>query len=108
MSDEMQDEFFDEIEDGNTKKKKEEREEKEETPEDNMAVEDTAYFQSRQRISEMLSRLTPREAELLNLRFGLEGKSPVSAEEIGKKWKMTPEEVLQAEAAALRKLRDEE
>lgn len=83
----------------------EEREEKEETPEDNMAVEDTAYFQSRQRILELLSRLTPREAELLTLRFGLEGGQPASPEEIGKKWKMTPEEVLQAEAAALRKLR---
>ena len=85
----------------------EQREEKEETPEDDLAVEDTAYFQSRQRISEMLSRLTPREAELLTLRFGLEGGQPATPEEIGKKWKMTPEEVLQAEAAALRKLRED-
>lgn len=85
----------------------EQREEKEESPEDNMAVEDTAYFQSRQRISEMLSRLAPREAELLTLRFGLEGGQPATPEEIGKKWKMTPEEVLQAEAAALAKLRDD-
>ncbi len=85
----------------------EQREEKEATPEDNLAVEDTAYFQTRQRISEMLSRLTPREAELLTLRFGLEGGQLATAEEVGKKWKMTPEEVLQAEAAALAKLRDE-
>ncbi len=85
----------------------EEREEKEEDPEDQMAVEDTAYFQSRQRINEMLSGLTAREAELLTLRFGLEGGAPLSPEETGRKLHMTPEEVLRAEAEALAKLRKE-
>ena len=84
----------------------EEREEKEEDPEDQLAVEDTAYFQSRQRIAELLSELTPREAELLTMRFGLEGGMPLSPEDTGKKLQMTPEEVLQAEAAALAKLRN--
>ena len=85
----------------------EEREEKEEDPEDQLAVEDTAYFQSRQRINEMLSGLTDREAMLLTLRFGLEGGAPLSPEETGRKLQMTPEEVLRAEAAALSKLRKE-
>ena len=83
----------------------EEREEKEEDPEDQLAVEDTAYFQSRQRINEMLSGLTDREAMLLTLRFGLEGGVPLSPEETGIKLQMTPEEVLRAEAEALAKLR---
>ena len=85
----------------------EEREEKEEDPEDQMAVEDTAYFQSRQRINEMLSGLTSEEAALLTLRFGLEGGTPLSPEETGRKLRMTPEEVLRAEATALAKLRKE-
>ncbi len=83
----------------------EEREEKEEDPEDQLAVEDTAYFQSRQRIAELLSSLTEEEAELLRLRFGLEGSAPLSPEETGRKLKKTPEEVLRAEAEALAKLR---
>ncbi|MBE6983436.1 MAG: sigma-70 family RNA polymerase sigma factor [Ruminococcaceae bacterium] len=87
-------------------KVEEEREEKEEDPEDQLAVEDTAYFQSRQRIAELLAELTETEAELLRLRFGLEGGKPLSPEEAGRKLKMTPEEVLRAEAAALSKLRN--
>lgn len=88
-------------------KVEEEREEKEEDPEDQLAVEDTAYFQSRQRIAELLAELTEVEAELLRLRFGLEGGKPLSPEETGRKLKMTPEEVLRAEAEALGKLRSE-
>lgn len=84
-----------------------EREEKEEDPEDQLAVEDTAYFQSRQRIAELLSELTEQEAKLLTLRFGLEGGVPLSPEDTGRKLQMTPEEVLRAEAAALAKLRKE-
>ena len=70
-------------------------------------MEDTAYFQSRQRILEMLSVLTPEEAQLLTLRFGLEGGMPLSPEEIGKKLGITPEEAVQLEAAALAKLRQQ-
>ena len=88
-------------------KVEEEREEKEEDPEDQLAVEDTAYFQSRQRIAELLAELTETEAELLRLRFGLEGGKPLSPEETGRKLKMTPEEVLRAEAEALGKLRND-
>ena len=80
--------------------------EKEQTPEDAMAVEDTAYFQSRARISELLSRLEQRDVRLLTLRFGLEGGLPLTPEETGKQLGMTPEEVITAESAALAKLRN--
>jgi DNA-directed RNA polymerase sigma subunit (sigma70/sigma32) len=81
--------------------------EPEETEEDNQAVEDTAYFQSRQRIADMLSGLSAREAELLSLRFGLEGGLPLSPEDVGKRLGMTSQEVVAMEAAALAKLRKE-
>ncbi|MBQ9930676.1 MAG: sigma-70 family RNA polymerase sigma factor [Oscillospiraceae bacterium] len=74
-------------------------------PDDDQAVEDTAYFQARQRISELLSTLDGRSAKLLTLRFGLEGELPKSPEETGRILGMTPEEVVAAEAAALLKLR---
>ena len=75
------------------------------TEEDDQAVEDTAYYQSRQRIDDMLSGLDPKEAKLLTLRFGLEGGKPLSPEEAGRKLGMTPGEVVVMEAAALAKLR---
>ena len=80
---------------------------KEEEPEDTQAVEDTAYFQMRQRITELLSTLTEEEANLLTLRFGLEGGMPLSPEETGKKLGLTPQEVVQKEATALLKLRNQ-
>ena len=84
------------------------REEPEPTPEDEQAVEDTAYFQMRQRITELLSCLSPEEAKLLTLRFGLEGGVPLSPEETGRKLGLTPQEVVQTEAKALLKLRKED
>ena len=78
---------------------------KEPEPEDDQAVEDTAYFQMRQRIMELLSVLTPEDAKLLTLRFGLEGGLPMSPEETGKKLGLTSQEVVQREAQALMKLR---
>ena len=83
------------------------REEPEPTPDDEQAVEDTAYFQMRQRIAELLSVLPENEAKLLTLRFGLEGGLPLSPEETGRNLGMTPQEVVQVEAAALVKLRKE-
>ena len=90
------------------RKIEEEREEKEPTPEDEQAVEDTAYFQSRQRIMELLSSLTEQEAKLLSLRFGLEGGMPLTPEQTGEKLGMTPREVVLLEAQALLKLRKED
>lgn len=77
----------------------------EEDPEEQQAVEDTAYFQMRQRIAELLSGLDEADAKLLTLRFGLEGGKPLSPEETGRKLGLTAEEVVQREAAALSKLR---
>ena len=78
----------------------------EETEEDQQAVEDTAYFQMRQRISDLLSALGEADAKLLTLRFGLEGGKPLSPEDTGRKLGLTPEEVVAREAAALAKLRN--
>ncbi len=78
---------------------------KEEEPEDSQHVEDTALFQSRQRIAEMLSNLTEQEAKLLTLRYGLEGGQPLTAQQTGNCLGLTPEEVVSMEVAALQKLR---
>lgn len=83
--------------------KPEEPEEQKE--EDNQAVEDTAYFQMRQRIGELLSGLDAADQKLLTLRFGLEGGKPLSPEETGRLLGLTPDEVVAREGAALAKLR---
>ena len=81
---------------------------REETPEEeNQAVEDTAYFQMRSRIMELLSVLPEEDAKLLTLRFGLEQGLPLSPEETGKKLGLTVSEVNRREAAALALLRNE-
>ena len=69
------------------------------------AVEDTAYFQMRQRINELLSELDEADRKLLTLRYGLEGGKPLDPETAGRKLGLTPEEVVAREAAALAKLR---
>ena len=73
--------------------------------EEDQAVEDTAYFQTRQRIADMLSGLTETEQKLISLRFGLEGGLPLNPEETGRKLGMTAEEVVAMESAALIKMR---
>lgn len=78
-----------------------------EAEEENQAVEDTAYFQSRQRIGEMLSCLDETDAKLLTLRFGLEGGLPLSPESTARKLGLTSQEVIARETAALAKLRSE-
>ena len=84
---------------------KQPEEAEEEKEEDNQAVEDTAYFQMRQRISELLSGLSEQDTKLLTLRFGLEGGRPLSPEQTGRQLGLTPEEVVAREGAALAKLR---
>ncbi len=78
---------------------------REDDPEEERHVEDTALFQSRQRIQEMLSGLTQEESRLITLRFGLEGGLPLSPEETGAKLGLTVTEVVAKEAAALAKMR---
>lgn len=80
-------------------------EEEEEAPEAEQAVEDTALFQMRQRIGDLLSGLDEQDARLLSLRFGLEGGKPASPEETGRILGMTAQAVVAREAAALAKLR---
>lgn len=87
--------------------KPEEKEEEKIPEEEQQSVEDTAYFQMRQRISELLSGLDPQDAAILNLRFGLEGGLPMTPEDVGKKLRITAEEVVAREAAALARLRNE-
>ena len=76
------------------------------TVEDEQAVEDTAYFQSRQRILDLLSSLNEQEAKVLTLRFGLEGGMPCTAQQVAEKMSLTQEKAVALEAAALMKLRN--
>ncbi len=80
--------------------------EEEAREEEDQAVENTALFQMRQRILDLLSGLSEQDSELLTLRFGLEGGLPLSPEETGRKLGLTPEEVTAREAAALAQLRN--
>jgi RNA polymerase primary sigma factor len=59
----------------------------------------------RQEIREHVKYLVPREAEILTLRFGLDGQSPRTLEQVGKRFKVTRERVRQIQEIALRKLR---
>ncbi len=75
--------------------------------EEERPVEDTAYFQMRQRIQELLSVLNEQDARLLTLRFGLEGGLPKTPQQTAALLGLTAEEVVAREAAALAKLRNE-
>ena len=81
--------------------------EEEEKEAEEQAVEDTALFQMRQRILDLLSGLEEEDQKLLTLRFGLEGGKPLSPEDTGNRLGLTPEEVVAREAAALAKLRNQ-
>ena len=70
-------------------------------------VEHTAYFQSRQRVAELLTALPEEDARLLTLRFGLEGGKPATVEQAAQALGIPAEEVLRREAAALLRLREE-
>jgi RNA polymerase primary sigma factor len=56
-------------------------------------------------IGRLLETLTPREAKILRLRYGLDGHEPQTLEEIGQKFGVTRERIRQIEAHALRRLR---
>lgn len=59
----------------------------------------------RERIDQVLNELTPREARILKLRFGLDHDRPYTLEEVGRKFGLTRERVRQIEGKALRQLR---
>lgn len=59
----------------------------------------------KENIEEVLASLSDREAKVLKMRFGLEGKNPMTLEEVGKEFGVTRERIRQIEAKALRKLK---
>ena len=59
----------------------------------------------REVVKEVLDSLTPREAKVLRMRFGVEMSSDQTLEEVGKQFDVTRERIRQIEAKALRKLR---
>ncbi len=59
----------------------------------------------KEQLAEVFKTLTPREAKVLTLRFGLEDGHPRTLEEVGKEFNVTRERIRQIEAKALRKLR---
>ncbi|MCQ2463422.1 MAG: RNA polymerase sigma factor RpoD [Clostridia bacterium] len=59
----------------------------------------------KEQINDVLKTLTPREAKVISLRFGLEDGRPHTLEEVGKEFNVTRERIRQIEAKALRKLR---
>ena len=58
-----------------------------------------------ERINEVLSQLTDREARVIRLRYGLEDGRNHTLEEVGKEFNVTRERIRQIEAKALKKLR---
>jgi RNA polymerase primary sigma factor len=59
----------------------------------------------KEKIEEVLGTLTPREARVLRMRFGLETGDPITLEEVGEKFGLTRERIRQIEGKALRRLR---
>jgi len=59
----------------------------------------------REKMEEVLSTLTPREARILRLRFGLQNGRSYTLEEVGQKFGLTRERIRQIEGKALRRLR---
>ncbi len=71
-----------------------------------MAPSDAATYSSlRDATKEVLDTLTPREAKVLRMRFGIEMSTDHTLEEVGKQFDVTRERIRQIEAKALRKLR---
>ena len=64
-----------------------------------------AYTLLKEQLEEVMETLTPREAKVLKLRFGLEDGKARTLEEVGREFKVTRERIRQIEAKALRKLR---
>ena len=73
---------------------------------DSPAPHDAAsYTLLKEQLEEVMNTLTPREAKVLKLRFGLEDGKARTLEEVGREFEVTRERIRQIEAKALRKLR---
>ena len=81
------------------------REPEEEQPEDTQAVEDTAYYQTRERVDSLMSGISQLEQQVVTMRYGLDGKAPQTAQEVGRKLGLTVSEVVELETSALTKMR---
>ncbi len=68
-------------------------------------VDAAVYTSLRDATKEVLDTLTPREAKVLRMRFGIEMSTDHTLEEVGKQFDVTRERIRQIEAKALRKLR---
>ena len=66
--------------------------------------EEASYTLLREQLEEVLSTLTPREEQVLRMRFGLTDGKPHTLEEVGKEFDVTRERIRQIESKALRKL----
>jgi RNA polymerase primary sigma factor len=74
--------------------------------EDSPAPQDSAaYTLLKEQLEEVMNTLTPREAKVLKLRFGLEDGRARTLEEVGREFQVTRERIRQIEAKALGKLR---
>ncbi len=77
--------------------------------EDRQAVnpaEATVAFDLRRQTESVLETLSPKEREVIRMRFGLNDGAEPTLAELGEKFSLTRERIRQIEAAALRKLRD--
>ena len=77
--------------------------------EDRQAVnpaEATVAFDLRRQTESVLETLSPKEREVIRMRFGLSDGAEPTLAELGEKFSLTRERIRQIEAAALRKLRD--
>ena len=68
-------------------------------------ADEASHALLKEQLQEVLSTLTPREAKVLKLRFGLEDGKSRTLEEVGQEFAVTRERIRQIEAKALRKLR---
>lgn len=75
-------------------------------PDNGPSVEDIVFDRlDSEQVREMLKILSPREAIVITMRYGLNDYRPKTLEEVGDYFKVTRERIRQIEAKALRKLR---
>jgi RNA polymerase primary sigma factor len=68
-------------------------------------IENTTNINLSETVRDVLAGLTPREAKVLRMRFGIDMNTDHTLEDVGKQFDVTRERIRQIEAKALRKLR---
>ena len=71
-------------------------------------IENTTNINLSETVRDVLAGLTPREAKVLRMRFGIEMSTGHTLEEVGKQFDVTRERIRQIEAKALEKIRTHE